>query len=583
MASIASSVKKLGTLRKGKLNDERGDVAVLTAIFVMVLLTLLPLVAYTAAVGQQPSVSFDQKYQGALGAAEAGVAAFVSELNANPPSTASTTNCVGNVPVNSYCLVSASTSPYWEPVQATAAGSTEFYEFEGYGSSAAGPFTVVSTGKTAGAYGNVYRTVEETVKLQKTGGQFTSYFLFANSQGNNVVMTKTSNFYGAVMTNGRFAQGNSNNCNLTDSFPGSSSTSSPLYSSAPNSSVPCLVSYSPPLNWPPDLSTISSAANSGGCTYLGPTYIQFARSNNQGGYYVESPGTPNTGGTGCYPSFGGFVAADSTGNSNGAIYVAASTSSCSSAITFYNSDGQEIYSGPCTAGSAVVEGLVNGNFTIGTASNIFISADLCYYSSTSNACGQGGSASGGVLGLAAAQNVLVGNQVDGNPADLLAYSGENYGFDTCVNPESSTYPTIPAPTSPTNCNLNAGSVYYISGSIMAAGGTFAFPPNMLSKSNSSGNSNSAGNSAPIYLIGSVAVASPCNSDSFSQCNKPSDGYLQQSNGANGPVYHYDQYLLTAGPNYFPSSSSSVSWYFSSSFTEVSNQVMENLLNVHTLG
>lgn len=266
MVSITSSIKKLGALRKSRLGEERGDVAVLTAISVMVLLTLLPLVAYTSAVGQQPTVSFDQKYQGALGAAEAGVAAFVSDLNAGSVSTSS---CIVASTNFSHCSTSGASPNYWVTL---ATSSVSSYEYEAYANGANGPFTIISTGKTTGSYGTVYRTVEETVNQQVAGGSFTNYFLFANSNENNTFPDSANYLNGPMLTNGSYGFGH-HNCPQDATPPGST-----VLNSSDPSRVGvfsnCTVTYGLPLTLPTSLSQtqIPAEASSGGCVYYGPTY-----------------------------------------------------------------------------------------------------------------------------------------------------------------------------------------------------------------------------------------------------------------------------------------------------------------------
>ncbi len=69
-------------LRSFDVRDDRGDLAVIMGIFVLMLLTMIPLAGYVGALAQQPIVLQDQKYQGALGAAESGVSDFMNRLNA---------------------------------------------------------------------------------------------------------------------------------------------------------------------------------------------------------------------------------------------------------------------------------------------------------------------------------------------------------------------------------------------------------------------------------------------------------------------------------------------------------------------
>ena len=560
MVSNTSSINRLGTFRKNRLSGERGDVAVLTAIFVMVLLTLLPLVAYTSAIGQQPTVSFDQKYQGALGAAEAGVAAFVSDLNAG---TVTTNSCTISSTSYSACATSGASPNYWVSLPTSSVSS---YEYEAYANGPNGPFTIISTGKTTGPYGTVYRTVEETVNEQAIGGNFTAYFLFANdNSGNNQRNSAQAYLNGPMM----IENGNYNGFNKcpTDLSTGNSTV---LQSSNPNligtsvgsgGSV-CTVVYGIPPNFPTSLSQtqLPSEASSGGCTYYGPTYIVFQPS---GGYTVQSPET--TPYSGCYPSGGSTI----TGaNANGVIYVEqcpASPGKCAqtSSVNFSNSGGNFVYSGPGVAGSAVVEGSVDGKYTVAADNNIYISGPLCYGASTCT--GASASTAGQVLGLVATDSILLGYQsansspppgsMDENPNTTISRSDLLYG-----GPEYFAYD-----------ESQITGVAPLDAALMAMNGTFAY------RGRNTGN-----DSNPLSFDGSVAVNVPCTADNVNNyvigghmC-RTNWAFLEQSHGngqsGNGPQFTYDGNLSSALPPFFPTStgSSGAAAFAASGFVEVLN-------------
>ncbi len=556
MVSITSSIKKLDALRKGRLGDERGDVAVLTAIFVMLLLTLLPLVAYTSAVGQQPTVSFDQKYQGALGAAEAGVAAFVSDLNAGSVNTSS---CTVASTTYSYFSVSGVSPNYWVSL---ATSSASYYEYEAFANGQNGPFAIISTGKTTGPYGAVYRTVEETVSQQVAGGSFTNYFLFANSNENNSFPNAQNNLNGPMMTNGSYSFGS--NC------PSDSATGGPtvLKTSNPNPPNPggCSVEYGLPLTLPTTMTQtqIPAEASTGGCDYYGPTYIAFQAT---GGYSVDSPETTTTASSGCYPASGATI---STANLNGVIYVQqcpvdAPSTQCiqeSGQVNFQNASGNYIYSGPGVAGSAIVEGNVTGKFTVAAANNIYISGPLCY--GTTSCTTVTNSSAGQVLGLVATDSIFLGSQqatsamppgsMNENPNGVVSVTDALYN-----EPEYFAYDPIGLSSAPLN------------GALMAMNGTFAY------RATNTGNDKN-----PLDFVGSVAVSVPCTSDNVAQyatggglCDT-NWAFLEQSHGngksGKGPQTAYDGTLATDLPPFFPTStgSSGAATFAANGFAEVAN-------------
>ncbi len=559
MVSITSSIKKLGALRKGRFGGERGDVAVLTAIFVMILLTLLPLVAYTSAIGQQPTVSFDQKYQGALGAAEAGVAAFVSDLNAG---TAVTSSCTISSTSYSNCSTSGAPTNYWTALPASSVSS---YEYEAFANALNGPFTIIATGKTTGSYGTVYRTVKETVSQQVVGGSFTNYFLFANSNGNNPFPNAQNNLNGPMLTNGNYSFGS--NC------PSDAGSSTVLKSSNPNNvgtSNGCNVEFGLPLTLPTTLAQtqIPTEASSHGCDYYGPTYIVFQPS---GGYTVNSPETTTTSSSGCYPSSPATIS--SSVNTNGVIYVqqcvaAPACVPASSPVSFTNANGNYVYSGPAVAGSAIVEGGVTGPFTVAAANNIYISGPLCYGTATCSSMTS--SSASQVLGLVATDSILLASQMATSP---LSTGSMN------ANPNGNIIGCPPASPPDTLCNKPEYFAYDAAGlgaapleaAIMALNGTFAY------RATNTGNDKS-----PVDFVGSVAVSVPCTSDnvgSYATGGGMCDtnwAFLEQSHGngksGNGPQLAYDPNLATGLPPFFPTStgSSGAPTFAANGFTEVAN-------------
>ena len=592
-ATRTSSIKELGMFRKGRLGDDQGDVAVLTAIFVMVLLTLLPLVAYTAAIGQQPTVSFDQKYQGALGAAEAGVAVFVSELDANQVNFIPGGCTVP--PTNGQTYSNCSTSGVgWANL---GVSSASFYKYEAYSNSASGPFTIVSTGKTTGPYGTVYRTVEETVSQQSVGGSFTNYFLFAQNNENNNFKSGNNWLNGTMLTTSGYSGLSKTNC---PNDPGGLQTSdaSWLNSNLNLSTTQCLLTYgtAPPLPTSVALGTDIPAEAT--CTYYGPTYIVFQPG---GGYTVDSPDTNTNTSSTCNPSpvpVPGNTSAYPPGSQtvnpgpNAVIYVKTCTNNCVNAINFENSSGNYVYgvdfAGSTTGyGSAVVEGTVDGAYTVAADNNIYISGPLCYGGASACPSASVSSTSPSkVLGLVATDSVFLGD-ADAQSTTPPPTSGYSNVFDT--NPNN--YGVISSASNTKEYFAYQGSgagTAPLDAAIMAMNGTFAFRA-----------TNTGNDKYPMNFIGSVAVYQSCSSDYIGTYSNPGStkyavtpgtkyqayglchsglAYLEQSNGAytngngNGPQFEYDTNLANAAPPLFPTSAGSTgaATFAAGGFSEIAN-------------
>lgn len=598
MMTLAVLRKRFGITARRSLSDDRGDAAVMTAIFVVLLLTLLPMVSYIAAVGQQPTVSFDQKYQGALGAAEAGVSAFASELNTDLlPSSPAT--CTGTIIATlSVCYVSGSSTSHWATVTASSTSNMSAqYEYEAYSNTATtsdpylGSYTVISTGKVSGAFGSVMRTVQETVSQQTAGGLFTNYFLFANNNAGNYIPKSSSTLYGTMLINLGGYPTKNGQCKVDK---GALVSSNQLDVGNPNSTSNCSVGQGGSLNLPPSLSSpytqIPTEASSGGCTYYGPTYIDFLPT---GGYSVYSPetSTVTTNGTndgGCYQTGATSPVDINTSssnivNTNGVIYVeqctTATSCTASSSPQDLPSSTSMLYQGPGAAGSAVVEGVVSGKYTLAADNNIYIVGPLCYNSDlVSGVCSvsssTASSTSTDVLGLVATDSVFLGDYFVPNSNkkmsmdinDNTSISSSNSLYNQA---ESFAYDVSSLP------NGNGNQNPPLHAAIMALTGTFAYEYQ------------NNGSDYAIEFAGSVAVNSPCiggtstttspYADYFVATNNgdmcPSDGYLMEGNNGNTVQFYYDQNLANTTPPFFPQSvNSSGSQSSGTNFAEILNSM-----------
>ena len=508
-------------LRSFDARDDRGDLAVIMGIFVLMLLTMIPLAGYVGALAQQPIVLQDQKYQGALGAAESGVSDFMNRLNAALSyATASQVNPSGFV-----------ASP----------GGGYFYYTTSQLSN--GSVAITSTGAVTGAYGTVERTIRVTATQ---ANPFTKYMLFAN---HNSMSNGTQNNYtcqsspcdvssglgsvnGPMMTNDQFY-----NQDARVSFPSGANSGSSA-SGYTTTGYPGGISHSTPLTLPSTLLGME-AASQGGCTYLGPTYIRF---NSSGGYYVTSPDTAFTSSSGCYPP-DGIVSNTSAGN--GVIYVGSGGQNCQTSIpltspdgstaassgtqvTFSDTNSAAVYTGPCTNSDVIVQGTVAGNYSV-AANDIYLSSNLCYQTG----CGVP-SSSNNSLGMVAQNSILLGASTPSSSS----FSGVTYSFDPCLYG--------------TTCHgSSTGNIpRYVSGALMAMTGSFDYA------------AQNSGNDGPLSFLGILATNYTGNTHFFETKNGASSSGKQTS-------FSYDPNLSSNPPPYFPAPVGNSAWA-TSQFVEIIN-------------
>ncbi len=155
-----------------RATGERGDLAVAIAIVVVMLLTLIPLAAYAAAVNQLPLARGEQSYQAALAAAQAGVADYVNRLNQTA------LNQAGN-----YWIYSSSKTPPggnaaltgWAQVPGT---TDEYFHYTPDISSTSSTGIVTLT--VVGASGTGTQARYRTIRVQLRTDGFLNYLLLTD-------------------------------------------------------------------------------------------------------------------------------------------------------------------------------------------------------------------------------------------------------------------------------------------------------------------------------------------------------------------------------------------------------------------
>ena len=328
--------------------SERGDLAVVIAVFAVVLLVLIPIAAYASSTNLLPLSRGNQDYQNALAAAEAGVADYVNHLNQAAANGINYAAYGNNPPASA--PNPAFTSWVNIPQATNGSASSEYftYSINPTGSTTGGPL-LTSTGIALHGY-NGAQTYSRSVQVALNIKGYPTYPLLTNtnvmapSLGYVATGTSTPYYclyqYGQTTTNpvsSAYPNGdppngifnttyiNNNDCapylfdlnnvpnGSTNFLPdiytndvyylnNANNISTPLYSSnsgcatgilyiTNNSSTakcPTHTGNNPPTT-APVVSWPAGTINSGaGCTYYGPTYVIF------GSYpFPSSPtGTP---------------------------------------------------------------------------------------------------------------------------------------------------------------------------------------------------------------------------------------------------------------------------------------------------
>ncbi len=427
----------LQRLLPSRSRGDRGEdgVAMIMAMLLSLILVAIPLAMMTANIGQLPLSRYEQDRATALAAADAGVQDYLNRLNHNPNYWEySATNLPpdGNLAFTQFVPVSAQSNSSFK----YSADSSQF--------GPQGIVYVTSTGKSR----NATRTIKVGVRpigfldnlsmsnynlvdpqLDPVAGSSTAYDCVYDhyqpnpeSGGTGPDMNYCSgliNYWVGFSNFQNVANGpvRSNDdyylCGNPD-FKGQVTTGDPSTSHKPYWYDPAGCPGDAPnlekgpiqsqgtISMPPSDSKIETYASSAGCVYTGPTAIQLSGtkmtvlspdtlSANAGCYDTSTPGTPYT--------------VDLTSSSfNGVVYVQGIPSSgtnsgpCQTNLSSWLSTSMD----PCKSGDAFVQGSLNGQLTIATANNLFVTGDIKYNSFTGNT----------VLGLVANNFIEVNHPVD---------------------------------------------------------------------------------------------------------------------------------------------------------------------------
>jgi hypothetical protein len=412
------------------LRDECGF-ALATVMIISMVLSMLALATVNYAVGSQNISHYDQNWNAALAAAEAGIDDYIFRLGENgnywqynagnlPPD--------GNLAFTSYVQVAGTTT------------DAKFrYDVDTSTIAQTGLVTLTSTGRV----GNSARTVRVSLRRRSfldylyftnyetidpamyTGSPFTPaqaqtqcalyYYTGRNPSCSNIIFVSTDKLNGPMHTNDAFMV-----CG-TPNFLGDTSTSwtganGLMYRDGCPTSHPVFANpgdpaYAVPLTMPPSDTSIKlqTAAGTGGCLYTGPTRIKLLAN---GTMTVKSPFSKNTNNAAC-PKNGATGALPT----NGVIYVQNVPSTPSDPNYTngcpYNVNGRahplgmpianDLTTYGCRNGDVFIEGTLKGQLTIASENNIDITWNLQY---------NGGVAGTDLLGLIADNYVEVYHPVN---------------------------------------------------------------------------------------------------------------------------------------------------------------------------
>ncbi len=459
-----SAAKQQQPLTSGNRRDnERGDMAVIVAVIAVMLLILIPIAAYSATTNQLPLTRGNQDYQSALAAAESGVSDFIDHLQQNNGAitlqndpaiggwvnvpntneyytyTPSTAACAPSCTLTSTGLVISGGHTTFRTVEikATPASFLDYSLF--YSNMLLGPSVLNAMAAQNGTtlaqimedcnylYSQpndnvITPTIENDVDTATndlvTNGPEMAFCNPYIDTINNI--SNSSNLRGTTIGSNDIFYFNSNNLGNLNSY--YYSTSSPCGSTGTyywnvqnNGGGSCGTSTNPTYGPFPILpagsfqlpTSISTAVPSipiagespSGCYYTGPTQITF--NYNATTMTVFSPES-STGNSNC-----------ATGTipipTNGVIYVTGNTDTVQArdcpggnTVTIPSAPGSTATPGSyCTGeGTAIVNGSVEGNVTVGADNNIVVNGWLQYQNCTSGS---------DHLGLVAENSVLMAN------------------------------------------------------------------------------------------------------------------------------------------------------------------------------
>lgn len=430
--------------------------AMMIAVIVMLLLTLIPLVMFGQALQQLPLARHDQDHESALHAAEAGVEDYINHLNANNNYWVG-----GNAPGDGNQAFTT-----WVPVPGPTTTESFRYTVDVATSLSNGIVYVTASGRSCSGTlpscstsSKVVRTIK--VGLRKTGfldyvyltdyeivdpalsGESTSACQFhaweknpsTGGYGPNlnqctvIYMTTQATFNGPVHTNdGFYLCGNPNFNGLVDSYynsPTSRSVTGQTNFVGPSryqNKAGCIAnptfrrSGDPAsgenLQMPPANTALQTQAAvtgpTGGCLFTGPTTIALHYTNNVGYIDVKSPKTRSVNAN-CINAT--QLAQLKLGNTvtnvllppNGVIYVQNIPSSAANAN--YSACTGTACLGDVNLANAATNGGLAGQLTIASDDDIIITGNVTYRTFP-----------GGfdILGLVATNDVVVNHPVDDN-------------------------------------------------------------------------------------------------------------------------------------------------------------------------
>lgn len=423
---------------RARSRSERGDdgIAMIMAMMLSLVMVAIPLAMMTANLGQLPLSRYEQDRATALAAADAGVQDYLNRLDHNPNYWQySSTNLPpdGNKAFSQYVPVSSQSNSSFEySVDASQFGPQGIVYLTSTGKSRNATRTIRVGVRPVGFLDNLSMSSYNLVdpQLDPVAGSSTAYDCVydyyqhnPSDGGTGPNMNNCSgliNYWvgfsnlqnvanGPVRSNDEFYI-----CGNPD-FKGQVTTGDPSSSDKPYWNDPAGCSNDAPIfekgpiqgqgsiSMPPSDSKIETYAASAGCVYTGPTAIQLSgtkmtvlspdtRSANANCYNTSTPNVPYT--------------VDLTSTSfNGVVYVQGIPSSgtnsgpCQTNLSSWLSTSTD----PCSSGDAFVQGTLNGQLTIATANNLFVTGDVTYNSFTGNT----------VLGLVANNFVEVNHPIDG--------------------------------------------------------------------------------------------------------------------------------------------------------------------------
>ncbi len=425
-------------MKRRHRSGQRGDAMVLVILAVL-LLTLIPAALVAATMGQVPQAREEQQYQGALAAAEAGVADYLNLLDqASVNQTQSYWTYDGNnLPPGGNAAMTS-----WEGVPGS---SSEYFHYtvDNTNTASSGVVTLTSTGVAVHGIETEYQTVQVEIRSETflnyvdmmsqmlidpqfapdtsnmSVNQAEQYCEYNYDQYNPSTgqdgpdmndCSSLINYYssgevvnGAIFTNdiyyltgtpvfnGAVLSGSSAQTPYTSHpywldplsyYYGEGVSDDPTFNDGP-------IEYHAPLQFPTANAQLATVAQSDGCYYEGPTSIDVTGNTMT----VDSPET-TTATNGCPTDGSGALPA------NGVIYIAPDSSTTQRRCTI-DLEGQ---AHACTNGDALVQGDVTGQLTIAATNNVDITGNLL-----DHGCAQPDSSS--VIGLIADNFVQVADNV----------------------------------------------------------------------------------------------------------------------------------------------------------------------------